>query len=204
MLECHGDSFNKYPVSVVNDSYYTYMLSTGWSSWLFPLVLIPLHQLILRRCVCSLHARMLKCIGIGLLMHAVGYLLLKGTRVIISHDVHNYFTCAPGSTVWPDLHWYWKLGPCVVYGIGRTISGVLILEFIIAQSPDKMQGFVMGVMLGVRGLFILASGAFHWITFTICRDIIAVAALVVLFLVFLVFPSVTHYVRGTERSTYRP
>ena len=174
------------PVSVVNNSYYTYMWSTGWNTWLFPLVLIPLHQLILRRCVCSLHARMLKCIGIGLLMHAVGYLLLKVTTVIISDDVHRYFTCAPGSTDWSDVKWYWKLGPCVVYGIGRTISGVLILEFIIAQSPDKMKGFAIGVMLGVRGLVILASEAFHWITFTICRDITAVAALVVLFVIFLV------------------
>ena len=84
---------------------------------------------------------------------------------------------------WPDVSLYLKLGPCVLYGIGKTITGVLILEFIIAQSPDKMKGFVIGVMLGVYGLVNLACGAFIWISFTICRDITAVVVLLVLFVI---------------------
>ena len=51
----------------------------------------------------------------------------------------------------------------ILYGIGRTITCVLLYEFIIAQSPDKMKGFVMGIMLSCRGLVYLASGAFNLI-----------------------------------------
>ena len=83
-------------MSIDRDNYYTYMLSTGWSSWLFPLVLIPLYQLLVRRYMCTCNIRMLKCIGIGLLLFAVGYLLLSTTKVwvaIHSHDVHKYLSC---------------------------------------------------------------------------------------------------------------
>ena len=45
------------------------------------------------------------------------------------------------------VEWYWKLSPYILYGIGDTIVNVLLLEFIIAQSPDKMKGLVMGIVI---------------------------------------------------------
>ena len=175
------------PVAVSNVNYYTYMFSTGWSAWLYPLVLIPFHQLILRRLCSSLHARMLRYIGIGFLLHALGYLMLKVIRVIFSNNLHGYITCLSNNTDdWPNVDWHLKLVPSILYGIGRTISAMLILEFIIAQSPDKMKGFVMGINLCLRGLIFLIGEAFYWINYTMCCDIVAVTALVVLFVVFLV------------------
>ena len=168
-----------------DNTYYVYMWTVGWSKWLFPLLLIPLHQCFLRRYVFTCSIRMLKRIGIGLLLFAVGYLLFGATQIwamILSHDVHRFLSCMAFNN-WPHVSLYLKLGPCVVYGIGKTITGVLILEFIIAQSPDKMKGFVIGVMLGVYGLVDLACGAFYWISFTICRDITAVVVLLVLFVI---------------------
>ena len=68
-----------------------------------------------------------------------------------------------------------------------------------------MKLFVKGVLIGVQELVNMISSAFSPIKFTICYDIVAVVVLVVLFVVSLVlFKRYTHYVRETERSTYRP
>ena len=51
------------------------------------------------------------------------------------------------TTLQPEsyVEWYWKVGPYLLYGIGRTIVTVLFLEFMISQSPDKMKGLVIGI-----------------------------------------------------------
>ena len=48
-----------------------------------------------------------------------------------------------------------------LYGIGKTISDVLVYELIIAQSPDKMKGFVFGISIAFRGFFLLFVLNFH-------------------------------------------
>ena len=46
----------------------------------------------------------------------------------------------PGVT----LGWYWSVAPLLVYCISRAMVLILLLEFCIAQSPDKMKGLVIG------------------------------------------------------------
>ena len=164
-------------------------LNESITNWLFPLLLIPLYQLLLHRCFHSCSPSMLRCIGAGLLMCSLGFILLSAFGVygvIVSDDIQRYLSCtalaANATNPGNNAEWYWKLSPLFLYGIGRTISGVLILEFIIAQSPDNMKGFTIGVVLGCRGLGYLA---FNLIPYTICHDITVVTALVVLFVVFL-------------------
>ena len=50
------------------------------------------------------------------------------------------------------MEWYWKLGPWILYKFWKTMIGILLLELIIAQSPDKMKGLMMGMALAFRGL----------------------------------------------------
>ena len=188
-LSATGTLLFNIPILIVHNKY-AYLLNIGWHSWLFPLVLIPLYQVLLRRCACSCRMHMIIYIGIGLALYALGYLLLGATlvwRVVLSHGVHKYLSCvSTDDTDWPHVDWYWKLVPCILYGTGSTMTNVLFLEFIIAQSPDKMKGFVIGVKFGIFGIVCLIGAAFYWITFTICCDIVAVVVLVVLFVVFLV------------------
>ena len=104
--------------------------------------------------------------------------------------MQRYLSCtrkAPNTTEWPDSHveWYWKLGPIVVFGVGRAIAGVLILELIIAQSPEKMKGFVFGIMLACSSFAIAASIGVRF-SFTLCYDVLTLTCLVVLFVIFLV------------------
>ena len=169
------------------------LLNESITNWLFPLLLIPLYQLLLHRCFHSCSPSMLRCIGVGLLMYSLGFVLLSAFGiygVIVSDDVQRYLSCtvlaANATNPGNNAEWYWILGPFILYSIGRTITGVLFFEFIIAQSPDKMKGFAMGIKLGCTGLVILANEAFNWMTYTICHDITIVIVLVVLFVVFLV------------------
>ena len=87
--------------------------------------------------------------------------------------------------------WYWKLSPGVLYGIGDTISSVLMLEFVIAQSPDKMKGLVFGLMLAFNGIVNFVHSFMLVLIFTLCYDMVSSVTLVVLFVVFLVLSK--HY-----------
>ena len=69
------------------------------------------------------------------------------------------------------MEWYWKLGPYILYGFGKTIIGILLLDLIIAQSPDKMKGFVFGIILVFRVFVYLVSIWFCQLIFTFCYDL---------------------------------
>ena len=67
------------------------------------------------------------------------------------------------------------------------MSRVLLLEWIIAQSPDKMKGFVIGTKILVSAFepsFFL-SVIFNF-TYTFCYDMLTIATLSVLFVIFLI------------------
>ena len=169
------------------------ILNEVFVNYLFPLLLIPLHQLLLHRLFNRCSSSMLRCMCVGLFMYSLAIIVLSAFVVygiILSDDVQRYLSCTAPllNTTHPSNHfeWYWILGPYILYGIGQTISIVLLFEFIIAQSPDKMKGFLFGVMLGCTGLVHMAHIAVDSITFTICCDIIVLTCPVVLFVVFLV------------------
>ena len=107
------------------------------SDWLFTVVLIPLYQLLLYRCFRSCSPGMLRCIGAGLFIGTLGYILLStlGVYGIIVSDVQRYLSCTaltPNATNSDNLEWYWKLGPCILYGIGKTISAADLLFFLLS------------------------------------------------------------------------
>ena len=169
------------------------MLSTGIKRWFIPATLIPIYRLILRPFIHSRLPSMLKCAGVGFLMMLTGYVLLEATGIwgaIISNSMSRYLTCTrllPNMTGWPEDHinWYWKLGPFIIYSFGQTIMSVLTLEFIIAQSPDKMKGLTIGIIITFEGIvnFIVTSVSF--LQYTLCFDVSTAIIAVVLFAVFL-------------------
>ena len=166
------------------------LLNEAIAKWLFPIVLIPLYQLFLYRCFHSFSSSMLQCIGVGLFMFTLGFILLEALGIVgemLSGNEHRYLFCARSSNVttpYYQLEWYWKLNPWILYSSGSTIAAVLFIEIIIAQSPDKMKGFVMGVVVFSHGFFSLI--CFGFTTFTLCWDSTISIILVVLFVVFLV------------------
>ena len=157
--------------------------------WLPPLVLIPLCQFLIYPYFHRWVPTMLKRIEIGLVLQLVGLML----AMIINGSVHwddflRYATCKQ-VLIPPDLFmkWYWKLLPLVPFAIGNAVANVLLLEFVIAQSPDKMKGLTFGLSLafGAISRFIVTAllNAFHY---TMCYDLPTLVMLVVLFIVFMV------------------
>ena len=182
------------------------ILNIAITFWLFPVLLIPLYQLQLYRCFRSCSPIMLRCIGAGLFMCTLGHILLSAlgvVGVVISDDVQRYLSCTAlaANDTNPSEHveWYWKIGLCILYCVGKTRINVFLLEIIIAQSPDKMKGLVMGIALAFHGIVYLIT--LKYLQFTLCYDLLIAISLVVLFLIYLVL---SKRVRGTERSTYRP
>ena len=88
--------------------------------------------------------------------------------------MQSYLSCATNTSAHPDYYveWYWKLGPYLLYGVGKTITTVLMYELIIAQSPDKMKGFVLGVTLAGHGITaLIAIEILTQINFTLCSNL---------------------------------
>ena len=159
------------------------------SNFAFPLVLIPLYQLLLYRCFHRFSTSMLQCIGVGLFICILGYIFLAALGVvgmILSDDVQEYLSCSSPNATDPgdQVEWYWKLVPWILYSSGSAITAVIFLEIIIAQSPDKMKGFVMGIVVFSHGFVFLITVKLMW--FTLCLGLSISLSLVILFVVFLV------------------
>ena len=110
-------------------------------------------------------------------------LLLSIELHVVSND-EKYISCGRlNITTHPnnELEWYWKVGPLVMNSIGRTVTVVYFLEFMISQSPDKMKGLVIGISIPFCYSVPLLMRS---IDFTLCHDIITAVGLVVLFVVF--------------------
>ena len=184
------------------------VLNVGIRSWLLPLLLIPIHQFLIRPLLGRYTPSMLKSIGIGLLIHLAGYIALEAAGiwgVAVTQDQHRYLSCAalsPTNTiVWPDYYWewYWKLTPFIFCGVGRTMITVLLLKFIVAQSPERMKGLAIGIMVAVSGTCKSTVIAVSNLRFTLCFDVITITGLVILILVFL-FLSKRYKLRERSRE----
>ena len=170
------------------------VLNAAIGTWFFPVLLIPLYQLLLYRCFRSCSLSMLRCIGASLLVCTLGFLLLSASEVwgvVRSHHIQQFLSCTElgfngSSDINPGnyLKWYWKLGPFILYGVGGTATSVLLLEVIIAQSPDKMKGLTFGLMITFRRIVSQLNVSQFIVTF--CYDLVAALIVVVLFVVFLV------------------
>ena len=164
------------------------------ASCLFPLLLIPVYRLLLHRFIHRYTPSMLNSIAIGMALCLVGYIALEALvikGVVDSDDVQSYLSCTKNTTLPYSseyyVEWYWKLGPYLLYGAGRTITTVLLFELIIAQSPDKMKGFVLGVMLASQGINLLIGAEILFqINNTLCSHLSLTTLTVAVFVVFLV------------------
>ena len=178
------------------------VLDIGLQTWLFPVLLIPFYQLLVCPCIQSFcpcvrnySPSMLQCFGIGVFVYAVSFLLLKATQayeIVVSKNTSRYLSCAAtgitfcqsDNTAVVDVAW--KLVTFLFYGVGETLTSVLLVEFIIAQSPDKMKGFVFGIMIVCQNIpFLLINNVIRFYN-TLCYDLATVFVFVVLFVVFLV------------------
>ena len=95
---------------LIDLEYKDILLNDGMKSWLFPILLIPIHHFLLNPCFYKYFPSMLNCISAGLLLYLVGYTMLVTPGiwgVIISNDTHRYLSCIqipPRAAMWPDYY----------------------------------------------------------------------------------------------------
>ena len=173
-----------------NNDFIFDFLNGGLKGSLFPLLMVPIYQLIVRPCTCRCSTSMLQCICISLLLYTMGSILLLALEVlgvIRSHQVARYLSCTANVTHPASyMEWYWKLGPSVMHGTGKAMAYILLLEFTIAQSPDKMKGLAIGIMVACQGFLFMIHVNVMQFSFTLCSDLAALIAFVVLVAIFLV------------------
>ena len=64
----------------------------------------------------------------------------------------NYLDNFPGFPTL-DMHWSVMIPSIILLGIGPTVLMATVLEFISAQSPHSMKGFLFGIFFAIRGVF---------------------------------------------------
>ena len=197
----------------VENAFISSLLNDGMVDgiWLFVVLIIPFYRII-HLFIGKYIPSMLKCAGLGLFMQLLGYVLMEASAIkgeVSSADPQRYLSCVPLYKVnasvqqipGDNVEWYWKIGPLILYGVGQAIVNIIIYEFIIAQSPDKMKGFVIGLKLVFAACapnFLLGFFSLY-LRFTLCLDLTVCVTLALLFVVFL-FLSKCYTLRERNRE----
>ena len=176
------------------------------SNWLLPLIYIPIYQFILYPLLRNRIPSMLKRIGGALFLKLFGLVLLAAIEIegfnIYAHNLEGYFNCTIGDDIYPfrSVPWYWRFVPLLLYYTGTTTASYLLLEFIVAQAPTKMKGFVIGMWLAVSGISQVIPALIRtFVAYTLCNNLPTIAMPVVVFIVFL-FLSKCYRLRERNRE----
>ena len=114
-----------------------------------PLLLIPAYRFIVFPLLHKHIPSLLKIVGAGLVIILIGN-LLNLTVDTIEHLHSNNTQCmfsdtSHGSANSLSIPLYWLLIPTIVSGVGQTLVACSSLEFVMAQSPNRMRGVMMGL-----------------------------------------------------------
>ena len=107
--------------------------------------------------------KMLVRIGCGMVLYFIGSLSVLAvdsighymnkeanvTKCILRIQHINKFPAIPSL----NMHWSVMIPSAIFLGIGPTVVTATVFEFISAQSPISMKGFLFGVFFAVKGVF---------------------------------------------------
>ena len=154
--DCSGDSMWKLLAALLN-----------WNQIVPKLILFPLYIWIVYSLFLKKPLKMFIRLVVGIFICLSGVVCLLITD-IVGHEMNisnstNHTQCVFQMTVSdtkstilpPSLHMHWAvfIPPSLLLGIGPLLVTATTLEFISAQSPQSMKGFLVGVFFAIRGLF---------------------------------------------------
>ena len=132
--------------------------------YLTSVVLIPAYRFILYPVFYNYTHSMLKRIGAGLFLCFVNILInltLDTVGHLHSNTTHCMFDTNTGSTDTLPIPLYWLIIMDAVGGVGLLLVACSSFEFIMAQTPNRMRGFMMGLAITVSGVAILVRSLFQ-------------------------------------------
>ena len=162
------------------------------SNWFFPIFLVPLYQLVILPFFHNWIPSILKQIGITITLETLGIILLTATEIKrlanVPGGLEGYVNCTKNPNLSNGIivgeGWYWSIIPKVFYCSGTAMAS-LLLEFIIAQAPHKMKGFVIGMSLTLSGFNSVTHLSLDTYFGTLCYRLPLIILPVALYILFL-------------------
>ena len=148
LVECQWDAF------VTNAGVIRFAITT----LVFPIYMWFIFSLFHNRI-----PKMLVRIGCGMALHLIGMLSVLAVDSIGHYmnkeanitdcilRVHHIDEYPATSSL--NMHWSTMIPSAIFLGIGPTLITATVFEFISAQSPHSMKGFLFGVFFVIRGVF---------------------------------------------------
>ena len=164
----HHHNFNYSQISCTSEDIWEMMFGSGaMITMLSTLFLFPAYIWIN---FSVLHNRLPKIfnrlrVGVAICLLGVASLLITdvvGHSILNKNDSTNHTQCmfqfhkTSGHRLsYPalNMHWAILLLPSLLLGVGPMLVITTTLEFISAQSPQSMKGFLIGIYFAIRGLF---------------------------------------------------
>ena len=148
------------------------LLDSGMLKYVIGFIFIPVYMyvqfsLLKRRLVSTMFTRFF----IGIILWILGALSMLAIDLVghlhsvndLGTGSHCMFTYTRDNNAhalkYPvlEMHWAVLIPPNILLGIGPPIVVATVFEFISAQSPSSMKGFLIGVFFVIRGVFQLLS-----------------------------------------------
>ena len=146
------------------------LLDSGMLRYVIGSVFIPVYMYVqfslLKR---SLVSRMFTRLFIGIILWILGALSMvaidlaghlhsvndlgTGSHCMFAYTRANYDNTHALRYPVLEMHWAVLIAPNILLGIGPSIVVATIFEFISAQSPSSMKGFLIGIFFAIRGIF---------------------------------------------------
>ena len=129
------------------------------------IILVPLNRFILYPLVHKYNPSILMRIGMGLFLCFV-VAVIDLNVISIGHFYSNASQCifndlTESGTI--DIPLYWVLIIDLVNGVGVALVACSLYEFVIAQSPNRMRGIMVGILTLMLGLDVLGSDIYSQI-----------------------------------------
>ena len=142
----------------------TIVIGSGNLMFLTTLVVFPLYIWITSSSLSRRFINLFTRMKIGIILCLLGVALLLvidtvGHSMQHAHDqsqcVFQFYMLNTSELVYPSLNMHWSvlIPSNLLLGIGPILVITTTLEFISAQSPQSMKGFLIGVFFAIRGFF---------------------------------------------------
>ena len=119
-------------------------------------ILIPVYRFIVFPLLHKHIPSLLKRIGTGLVLCLIG-LSINLTLDTVGHMNSNNTQCMfdtqhPGSNSTLPIPLYWPLISDFTFGVGVVLASCSAIEFVMAQTPNTMRGFMTGMFCSLLGI----------------------------------------------------
>ena len=172
-LPINSDQFGLHSINTTKGTFDCAGNSSKLAYYAVSFIIIPVYRCILHPLVRKHIPNMLKVMGFGVFLCLVCTIIKLGIESIghfytnASHCIFHH-TTTTGTNIVPI---YWVVLIDALNGLGIIVTVCSMFEFVMAQSPNRMRGIMMGLcltMIGLAGLIklVLREILYHFETVT--------------------------------------